>query len=143
MERRFPAAIAAALLGVSALGAGLSGVAAAQGPADVQLRVATLAANVRLAEDLSQIEKLQRAYGYYVDKGMWEDLSQLFTDNAVANYPAGVFIGHKSIREHLYMNVGGHQIGDIGLGNGRLYDRMNIQPVVHIDAGGVTADVHV
>ena len=94
---------------------------------------------MQLAEDFSQIEKLQRAYGYYVDKGMWEDLSQLFTENAVANYPAGVFVGHNSIREHLYMNVGGHQIGDIGLGNGRLYDHMNIQPVVHIDAGGTTA----
>ena len=132
MERRFPGALAAAILGVSACWS-------ADAPSDLQLRVANLAANVQLAEDLSHIEKLQRAYGYYVDKGLWEDLSELFTENAVANYPAGVFIGHKSIREHLYMNVGGHQVGDIGLGNGRLYDHMNIQPVVHIDAGGVTA----
>jgi acetyl esterase/lipase len=139
MERRFPVAIAAAVLGVSASCALLTGARAAAAPADVQLQVATLAANVQRAEDLSHIEKLQRAYGYYVDKGLWEDLSELFTENAVANYPAGVFIGHKSIREHLYMNVGGHQVGDIGLGNGRLYDHMNIQPVVHIDAGGLTA----
>jgi len=139
MERRFPVAVAAAVLGVSVSCALLPGARAADAPADVQLRVATLAANVQLAEDLSHIEKLQRAYGYYVDKGLWEDLSELFTENAVANYPAGVFIGRKSIREHLYMNVGGHQVGDIGLGNGRLYDHMNIQPVVHIDAGGLTA----
>jgi acetyl esterase/lipase len=139
MEGRFPVAVAAAVLGVSAFCALLTGARAADAPADAQLRVATLAANVQLAEDLSHIEKLQRAYGYYVDKGLWEDLSELFTENAVANYPAGVFIGHKSIREHLYMNVGGHQVGDIGLGNGRLYDHMNIQPVVHIDAGGLTA----
>jgi hypothetical protein len=139
MERRFSVAVAATVLSVSAVCAMGTGAWAADAPADVQLRVATLAANVQLAEDLSQIEKLQRAYGYYVDKGMWEDLSELFTENAVANYPAGVFVGHKSIREHLYMNVGGHQVGDIGLGNGRLYDHMNIQPVVHIDAGGTTA----
>ncbi|HEV2702735.1 MAG TPA: nuclear transport factor 2 family protein [Steroidobacteraceae bacterium] len=139
MEGRLPAALAAALLGVS-VGCALSGPAsAAAGPTDLQLRVATLEANVRLAEDVSQIEKLQRAYGYYVDKGLWEDVSQLFTENAVANYPAGVFVGHKSIREHLYLNVGGHQMGDIGLGNGRLYDHMNIQPVVNIDAGGLSA----
>ncbi|HEY4341328.1 MAG TPA: nuclear transport factor 2 family protein [Steroidobacteraceae bacterium] len=139
MERRFSVAVAATVLGVSALCAMTGGARAADAPADVPLRVATLAANVELAEDLSQIEKLQRAYGYYVDKGMWEDVSELFTENAVANYPAGVFNGHKSIREHLYMNVGGHQIGDIGLGNGRLYDHMNIQPVVHIDADGKSA----
>ncbi|HEY6453803.1 MAG TPA: nuclear transport factor 2 family protein [Steroidobacteraceae bacterium] len=139
MERRFSVALAATVLSVSAVCAISTGARAADAPTDVQLRVATLAANVELAEDLSHIEKLQRAYGYYVDKGMWEDLSELFTENAVANYPAGVFVGHKSIREHLYMNVGGHQVGDIGLGNGRLYDHMNIQPVVHIDAGGTTA----
>ncbi len=138
MEGRLPAALAAAQLGVSA-GCALSAPARAEGPTDLPLQVATLDANVRLAEDFSQIEKLQRAYGYYVDKGLWEDVSQLFTENAVANYPAGVFVGHKSIREHLYLNVGGHQMGDIGLGNGRLYDHMNIQPVVHIDAGGLTA----
>jgi acetyl esterase/lipase len=139
MERRFSAAVAAALFAVSATCVANLAAWPADAPSDLQLRVATLGANVQLAEDFSRIEKLQRAYGYYVDKGMWEDLSELFTDNAVANYPAGVFIGHTSIREHLYMNVGGHQIGDIGLGNGRLYDHMNIQPVVHIDAGGTTA----
>ena len=139
MERRFRVAAAAAVLGVSAACAISMPAWSAPGATDPQLRVATLAANVQLAEDFSRIEKLQRAYGYYVDKGLWEDLSQLFTENAVANYPAGVFVGRKSIREHLYMNVGGHQVGDIGLGNGRLYDHMNIQPVVHIDAGGMTA----
>src|ERR1700761_7531178 len=138
MERRFPVAVVAAVVAVCACCALMSGTRAADAPTAVQLRVATLAANVQLAEDLSHIEKLQRAYGYYVDKGLWEDLSELFTEKAVANYPAGVFIGHKTIREHLYMNVGGHQVGDIGLGNGRLYDHMNIQPVVHIDAGGLT-----
>ncbi|MEJ0008514.1 MAG: nuclear transport factor 2 family protein [Steroidobacteraceae bacterium] len=137
MARHLQAALRAAALGVSAVCTIAS--AGAQTPSEQQLRVATLTANVERAEDFSRIEKLQRAYGYYVDKGLWEDLSQLFTENAVANYPAGVFVGHQSIREHLYMNVGGHQIGDIGLGNGRLYDHMNIQPVVHIDAGGHSA----
>src|SRR3984885_9832029 len=139
MKTRLPVAVAATLLVVSVCCAATAPAWSADSPSDLQLRVATLTADVQLAEDFSRIEKLQRAYGYYVDKGLWEDVSQLFTENAVANYPAGVFIGHKSIREHLYMNVGGHQIGDIGLGNGRLYDHMNIQPVVHIDAGGLTA----
>jgi acetyl esterase/lipase len=139
MEGRFPAAVAAALIAASASFALTGPAKSAEAPSALQLRVATLGANVQLAEDLSQIEKLQRAYGYYVDKGLWEDVSLLFTENAVANYPAGVFVGHRSIREHLYMNVGGQQMGDIGLGNGRLYDHMNIQPVVHIDASGTSA----
>jgi hypothetical protein len=106
---------------------------------ELSTRLARLEAQVTAGEDIRAIKKLQRAYGYYVDKGLWEDLAKLFTEDAVANYPAGTFIGRASIREHLYMNVGGHNIGDLGLGDGRLYDHMNIQPVVHLLPDGKTA----
>ncbi|MGH8219771.1 MAG: nuclear transport factor 2 family protein [Steroidobacteraceae bacterium] len=102
-------------------------------------RLDRLQAQVTAGEDILAIENLQRAYGFYVDKGMWEDVAQLFSQDAVANYPAGVYIGWKSIREHLYMNVGAKKMGELGLGNGRLYNHMNIQPVVHLDPGGKTA----
>jgi acetyl esterase/lipase len=102
-------------------------------------RLDRLEDDIVAAEDIRSIEKLQRAYGYYVDKGMWEDVAVLFADDAVANYPAGVFVGKTSIREHLFMNVGGGKLGDIGLGDGRLYNHMQIQPVVHLDPGGKTA----
>ena len=102
-------------------------------------RLDRLEAEIVAAEDIRAIEKLQRAYGYYVDKGMWEDVAALFTDDAVGNYPAGVFVGKTSIREHLFVNVGGGRIGDNGLPDGRIYNHMQIQPVVHLDPGGKTA----
>jgi len=105
----------------------------------LQARLDRLEAQVTAGEDILAIQNLQRAYGFYVDKGMWEDVAQLFSQDAVANYPAGVYIGWKSIREHLYMNVGGKKLGELGLGDGRLYNHMNIQPVVHLDPGGKTA----
>jgi acetyl esterase/lipase len=130
---------------VVAAAVGIAGAAPAA-PADtaqshscVGSPIERLAAQVAAAEDVLAIEKLQRAYGYYVDKGMWEDVANLFTADAVANYPAGVFVGYKSIREHLYMNVGGKKLGELGLGDGRLYNHMNIQPVIHLDPGGRTA----
>lgn len=98
-----------------------------------------LEAEIVRAEDVSAIKRLQRTYGYYVDKGMWSDVADLFADDAVANYPAGVFVGRDSIRRHLFLNVGGMAIGENGLGDGRLYDHMNTQPVVHLDPGGQTA----
>ena len=107
--------------------------------AELRARVGQLAAGVQAAEDVRAIKKLQRAYGYYLDKGMWEDLSALFTEDAVANYPAGIFVGKDSIRRHLYMNVGAVKMGELGLGDGRLYNHMNIQPVVHLEPGGSTA----
>lgn len=96
------------------------------------LRLARLETGIEQAEDLSAVKKLQKAYGYYLDKGMWTDLAEFFADDAVANYPAGVFIGKDCIRRHLYLNVGGVQMGEVGLGDGRLYNHMNIQPVVHL-----------
>src|SRR5690606_3216222 len=126
MAQRIPLA---ALLALA-----LVGVAQAQG--SLEERLERLEAEVQRAEDVSALKRLQRAYGYYVDKGMWEDVADLFADDAVANYPAGVFIGMDSIRRHLYMNVGGGEMGRIGLGEGRLYNHMNIQPVVHLDPRG-------
>ena len=70
---------------------------------------------------------------------MWEDVADLYTDDAVANYPAGTYVGYESIRKHLYMNVGGGQVGENGLPDNRIYNHMNIQPVVHLEPGGQTA----
>jgi triacylglycerol lipase len=114
------------------------GISAGGAATDLQARLNRLEAEVTAGEDLSALKRLQRAYGYYLDKGMWEDLSAFFTDDAVANYPAGIYVGYDSIRKHLFLNVGGRQ-GALGLGENRLYNHMNIQPVVHLDPGGTTA----
>jgi acetyl esterase/lipase len=129
---------------VAAFGAGIPEAAVAGIPstgAQVSLdaRLDRLEAEIIAAEDMRAIKRLQRAYGYYLDKGMWEDLAALFTDDAVANYPAGVFVGKQSIRRHLFLNVGSGKLGEIGLGDNRLYNHMSIQPVVHLDPGGKTA----
>jgi acetyl esterase/lipase len=139
MRHRF-AGLALAIL-VAAFGVGGSAAfgADASSVESSDARLKRLEADVRAAEDIRAIKRLQRAYGYYLDKGMWEDLAAFFTEDAVANYPAGVFVGHESIRKHLFMNVGGGKMGDVGLGDNRLYNHMNIQPVVHLDPGGQTA----
>lgn len=118
------------------LGAALLAGPAVAAPAPDAARLARLQAEVIHGEDLSAIKKLNRSYGYYLDAGLWDDLADLFADDAVANYPNGVWVGRKSIREHLIQNLGG---GKIGLGEGRIYTHMPIQPVVHLDPGGRTA----
>ena len=130
-----------AVLTILSCGSGIHAAQAADaGTGDLQKRLSQLEADVTAGEDVQAIKKLQRAYGFYLDKGMWEDLANLFADDAVANYPAGVYVGKKSIREHVYMNVGGHkECCIIGLGDNRLYNHMNIQPVVHLDPDGKTA----
>ena len=137
MGRRF---VPAARLGALAIGAALAApLAGSQESRSVDARLDALEAQVVAAEDISALERLQREYGYYVDKGMWEDVADLYSADAVANYPAGTYVGHDSIRKHLYMNVGGGQVGENGLPDNRIYDHLNIQPVVHLDPGGKTA----
>jgi hypothetical protein len=102
----------------------------------LQQRLDRLEAEIVSAEDVRAIKKLQRAYSYYLDKAMWADLADLFTNDATANYPAGVFLGKASIRKHLFENFG---TDGIGLGDGRIYNHLNLQPVVHLDPGGQSA----
>ncbi len=135
--------MAGRFLGLLSVGGALwlaSGIVTSRAAAPaLEARVERLAAGIELAQDVSAIKRLQRAYGYYVDKGMWEDCASLFADDAVANYPAGVFVGKESIRKHLYLNVGAAKMGQNGLPDGRLYDHLVIQPVVHLDRDGKTA----
>jgi triacylglycerol lipase len=126
-----------ALLALSIAILGTTAVRAADPGLDQ--RLSHLEAEVQAAEDVSAIKRLQRTYGYFLDKGLWTDLAEYFTDDAVANYPAGVFVGKQSIREHLYRNVGNVPMGQVGLGENRLYNHMSLQPVVHLDPGGRTA----
>lgn len=93
-------------------------------------------AELQAAEDVSAIKRLQRAYGFFLDKGLWDDLADLFTDDARADYPAGIFIGKASIREHVWKNIGD---GTIGLKDRRLYNHMVMQPVVDLAPDGKTA----
>src|SRR5688572_30403084 len=136
MARRHALELHAALL---AAAAAFATNAAAQSADALDAHLDALEAQVVAAEDVAAIKRLQRQYGYYVDKGMWEDVADLYTADAVANYPAGTYVGHDSIRKHLYMNVGGGQVGENGLPDNRIYNHLNIQPVVHLEPGGQTA----
>jgi hypothetical protein len=46
----------------------------AQSDAALDARLDALEEQVTAAEDVAAIKRLQRQYGYYVDKGMWEDV---------------------------------------------------------------------
>jgi acetyl esterase/lipase len=134
------AALIRAFAAVAASTACCFGAYAQPAAADsLDARLDALEAQVTAAEDVSALKRLQREYGYYVDKGMWEDVADLYADDAVTNYPAGTYIGRESIRKHLFVNVGGNALGENGLADNRIYNHMNIQPVVHLEPGGQTA----
>jgi hypothetical protein len=108
----------------------------AQRIAALNARLDALEAEIQLAEDTAAIKRLMRTYGYYLDRGLWEDLTDLFTEDAVGSYPAGVYIGRESLHPHFLDNNGR---GHLGFEDGRLGNHMPLQPVITVETDGVTA----
>jgi hypothetical protein len=97
-------------------------------------RAAQLAQEVALLEDQNEVERLQRTYGFYIDEALWSAAAELFADDATAEIGAsGVFVGKARIAELLRSQ------GPEFPQPGRLFDRMQLQPVVHVAPDGLTA----
>lgn len=130
------------LLMVTAIWLSTSSVCTAQDN-DITARLA--AAKSRLAaiqqrstriQDIDDIENLQRIYGYYTDKMLWDQVVDLFADNATLEIGySGIYVGKDSIRKYLYSLSGGRQ-GPI---EGRLYEHMQFQPIISLSDDGDTA----
>ena len=87
-------------------------------------------------EDSNAIKKLQRAYGYYVDEALWDEVVDLFAEDGTLEIGLdGVYVGKARIREYLYALGGGRQ----GLAEGQLNEHMQLMPVVSVAADGQTA----
>jgi hypothetical protein len=67
---------------------------------ELEAKVKMLENKVRTLEDTEAIKKLQRAYGYYLEHWMAEDLIDLFSDSpeACLRIAAGEYHGKESIR---------------------------------------------
>jgi hypothetical protein len=99
-------------------------------------QIAALEARADLIKDSNDIKRLQRAYGFYLDKGMWDDLADLFARDGSAEYGFdGVYIGQDHIRT--YLRKLGHD--RIGLVDGEINNHMILQGVVHVAPDGTSA----
>ena len=107
---------------------------AAAGPETLARETARLAHEVQLLEDKNAIERLQRIYGFYIDKGFWSEAASLFADDATIEVAgSGVFVGKARVLEYLRSR------GPEFPRDGRLFDRMQLQPIVHVAPDGRTA----
>ena len=103
------------------LGLATLNFAQAKAPAEADLKSLQSrrdAAGTRITrlQDLTDVEIVQNAYGYYVDKAQWRSLSELFDENATLEIGGkGIFTGRARVFE--YMTVG---LGPIGPHDGLL-----------------------
>jgi hypothetical protein len=91
----------------------------------------SLAGKIARLNDEIEVQRLQRIYGYYVDKNMWDEVSELFADDATLEIGGrGVFAGKKRISEYL------HYLGKEGPQRGALYDHSQWQIVTNVSDDG-------
>lgn len=84
------------------------------------------------AED--QVRNLQNAYGYYVDRKMWDDVVDLFAEDAILEPADGErYEGPASIRRAY------ERMGPAGLEDGQLNDHMQLDMIVAVGANGLEA----
>ena len=89
-----------------------------------------------LIEDVNAVERLQHAYGYYVDRALWDDVANLFADDGTIEIGLdGVYVGKPRVREYLYALGGGRQ----GLVDGELGEHLQVMPVITVAPDGRTA----
>ena len=96
---------------------------------------AELARRIERLEDANQIEIVQRAYGYFVDKALWTHVTELFGDHASLEIGGrGVFVGLPHIVEYLH-----GAFGVDGAVEGNIINHMQFQFVTVVAPNGNTA----
>jgi hypothetical protein len=99
-----------------------------------EARLAAYRERVERLEDQDAIENLQAYFGYYFDKGLWDDAADLFAANGSFEYgQRGVYVGQDHIRRALLL------FGPEGLGQGYLNNHMQLQSIITIAPDGRTA----
>jgi hypothetical protein len=99
-----------------------------------EARLASYRERVERLEDQDAIENLQAYFGYYFDKGLWDEVADLFSARGSFEYgQRGVYIGQARIRRALLL------FGPGGLGEGYLNNHMMLQPIITVAPGGHTA----
>lgn len=90
-------------------------------------RIERLEKRAQAAEDYRELVNLQGAYGYYVDKGLWDKAADLFAREGTLEIAGrGVYVGSDRVRQYLrHLPPYGH---------GTIYNHMQLQPVLHIDS---------
>jgi hypothetical protein len=97
---------------------------------------------LQLVEDILQIDKLEKIYGYYLDNGQNGKIVDLFSDNAesVEISDRGVFKGKEGIRRFFFRyleNAGQANLKDFP--HGRLLIHQQHQGVIDVAPDGKTA----
>jgi hypothetical protein len=93
-------------------------------------------ATLQAAEAVRAVKRLQHAYAFYLNEGLWGDAADLFTGNAAAQFGGEAVSGRDALRRHLMQQAGRRQNG---LAPGQLHMHLIMQPIITLGADGRSA----
>ena len=107
---------------------------------ELEAKVKTLEARLQNLEDTEAIKKLQRAYGFYLEHWMAEDIIDCFADGEDTELlvAAGHYVGKENIRDFFHHGRKGVEVRKVDNGE-FLHQVMQLSGVVHVAPGGKTA----
>jgi len=103
--------------------------------AALEAKLTALADQVGRHDDVLAIRNLQFAYGYFMDKCMFAEIVDLFSDEAELRFMGGVFKGKAGARR-LYGGASGMN----GPAHGMLFEHIIAQDIVHVAEDRRTAE---
>ncbi len=103
---------------------------------EMEARIKELEKRVGTLQDLEEIQRLQRAYGYYLEHWMYEEVIDCFADSpdTVLNLMAGIYLGKEGVRRYFT----GER--DRSVNPEMLHQIMQLSGVVDIGADSKTAE---
>jgi hypothetical protein len=118
---------------------------------ELETKLKTLEDKIRTLEDIEAIKKLQRAYGYYLEHWMAEDIIDCFADSLDTELlvAAGRYVGKDNIRHFFHHgsksamlttnSAPASQLNRREANNDFLHQVMQLSGIVHVAPDGKTA----
>jgi hypothetical protein len=107
--------------------------------ARLEATVEALSRHIGRLEDVNAIRKLQHTYGYFMDKGLYDEVVDLFADDGELRFMGGVFKGKAGLRRLYCERLRPAFTGRNGPAFGLLCDHMQLQDVIDVAPDGKTA----
>jgi carotenoid cleavage dioxygenase len=109
-------------------------------PGDLAAQVAQMRHELDMLKDVAAIRTLQHTYGYLMEKGLYQEIVDLFADDAEMTFFGGVFRGKESIKR-VYLNRirTNFTKGRNGPVRGLLCDVLQMQDVITVSEDRRTA----
>ena len=104
---------------------------------ELEIKVKTLEDKLQTLEDIEEIKKLQRIYGYYLEHWMVPEMLALFSDSpdVALEWPQGTYVGQEGVKRYFKGDGTWNEPNNPEL----LHQLMQLSPVIDVDPDGKTA----